>query len=299
MAEVLISSLNQLDGLTTVTSFRLWLARSFAAAYRFQGLRVANLCFGGFTKCTIAQRAFFEMQMYVDLSRSNAHRLIYLEGERFVSERFLLTSLVQPGASVVDIGANIGYYALMFSHLVGRHGRIICIEPEPNNLIELVRNVESNKLENVEVFPVAVGNTKGSIGLSSGVSARVADRGDEEIRVDVLPLGEVIRERAVDFIKIDVEGFEGQVLDGAEDVLSKQRPRLFVEIHPALLVGGYTVAQIINALGRLYRDIRFYEPRERGIGEKVRTRYSRRPMPCQLSLAAVMSRTDVFWAICR
>ncbi len=71
-------------------------------------------------------------------------------------------------------------------------------------------------------------------------------------------LDDVLTER-VDFIKIDVEGYEGQVLEGARKSLERWKPNLFLEIHPAMLAGSHTLESILDLLSRYYDDIRFYQ----------------------------------------
>src|SRR5438874_1437824 len=101
-------------------SLKIRLARLAAVVYRFNGLRIAKRAFARVPEGTVLRRRFFRQNLYLDVSRTDTHRLLYLEGERFVTERALIAELLKPGDRVVDVGANIGYYAIMFAMCVGK-----------------------------------------------------------------------------------------------------------------------------------------------------------------------------------
>src|SRR5262249_15982394 len=146
------------------------------------------------------------------------------------AERFLLRRLLRPGLKVVDVGANIGYYALLTARFIGPEGSISCFEPEPDNVGELERNVERNRLGNVRVLPIAAGEADGEVSLHPGINGKVAVDGSGSLTVPMRRLDSVLS-GPVNLIKIDVEGYEGHVLAGAERLLAAHRPLLFVEVH--------------------------------------------------------------------
>ena len=276
-------------------SLKVRFARWATSIYRFSGLRIAKRAFAKVPEGTVLSRRFFRHNLYLDVSRTDTHRLLYLEGERFVTERALIAELLKPGDRVIDVGANIGYYALMFARLVRKEGSVLCIEPEPDNLVELRRNVAGNDLCNVEILGVAAGEKVGRVGFAAGINGRVASEPNGQLDVDMVLLDSVINGK-IDLIKIDVEGYEGQVLAGAHRVLRQFHPKLFVEVHPDLLI-GYTTADVINLVSVLYKSIRYYEPNIRGVG-KVISRYGSRTFPAVLNERDLSSRTDVFWMVC-
>jgi FkbM family methyltransferase len=178
-------------------------------------------------------------------------KLLYLEGPRFIAERKLLRELVRPGMAVADIGANIGYYALMFQHWVGGRGTVLCFEPEPDNLEELRRNVDRNRLASVTVMPIALGAKDESVSIARGINASITAESTDRVtvpvrRLDSVPIGRL------DFIKIDVEGYEAFVLAGATATLQRFRPDLFIEIHPGLMCAA--------EYGSLLGQLRDYDP---------------------------------------
>jgi len=235
---------------------RVALGRAIAWAFRIRELALAEWAFrrGGF--CT---RRFFGYDLCLDSSRSTIHKLLCLLGERCIEERAIIRSLVKPGMRVLDVGANVGYYALMLAHMVGEHGQVICVEPSPENLPELRLNVERNSLANVSVIPMAVGAENGEARLLGGInSGVVADGGAYSIQVkkiDDLGVGKI------DLLKMDIEGHEGFALDGASRTLAENRPVLFIECHPKLLRrAGDRVGRVVGILRASYgEDLMFWD----------------------------------------
>jgi len=276
--------------------FRLRLAQLAATIYRFHTLRIAGRLFSGVSGVT--PRAFFGRTLYVDTSRGNPQRLLYLEGERFVTERRIVAGLVRPGFAAIDVGANIGYYALMLARYVGS-SEIVCIEPEPANLIELRRNIARNRLSNVTIIPAAAACQSGSASFLTGINGRVVHGGAGEISVTTFML-DSLRDRRVGFVKIDVEGFELDVLRGAAGLIREQRPNLFVEVHPMFQSDARGVGHILALLSEYYPSAVAYRKREGTLLNKVGERYlgcvSLKSGPVDSSL---ISCPDIFWIACR
>jgi FkbM family methyltransferase len=234
----------------------MYLGRGIAFIYRLNTLRLAMVVFRGVPSPTIMRRRFLGKTMVLDVSRSNAQQLLWLQGERFVEERRLLKLLVRPGMTVVDVGANIGYYALMFASCLSGDGKILCLEPEPANLVELTANVSENALEKiVTILPVAAGGVDGTTRFEPGLNAHASDNGSLEVRVRRLDSLEL---PGVDFIKIDVEGYEGLVLDGARELIRRHHPTVFLELHPQLL-SSHTHGEIIQFLQKHYPHVSAFQ----------------------------------------
>ena len=145
----------------------------------------------------------------------------------------------------IDVGANIGYFTGLMSKLAGAGGKVLAIEPEPQNLKLLRENVRRNDLSNVEVFPVGLGAEEGSATLgiykpsNRGRHSMVDTDGKPHITIPVRTLDHLLREsasavQAWSLLKIDVEGYEGFVLEGAQETLPKV-DALVLEFSPSLL----------------------------------------------------------------
>ena len=283
------------------------LARLRAGVWRFKTHPFAERLFAAAPASLVLTRPLFGHTLPVDVSRSSSHRLLYLEGERFVAERHLLHHLLRRGMRVADVGANIGYYALLFAKAVGPSGEVVCFEPEPDNLVELERTLSWNRLANVRVLPVAVGDADGETFLARGVNGRVSANGGQPqpgtVAVALRRLDTVLPQ-GLDFLKVDVEGYEGRVLDGAERLLREHRPVLFVEIHPAAMAAPHSVAGIVETLAPLYRNLAAYAPvRQRHVAEKLAARYlpgsgvRRAALQELLQACREGQRRDPFWLV--
>lgn len=149
-----------------------------------------------------------------------------------------------PGMAFVDIGANLGYYSVLASRLVGSSGQVLAFEPELENLHLLVRNLQENGCANVEIFPYAVGSKLAYAGLhlcswSSGGHSLALERveGGTTKRVVSVALDEFFgAEVRIDAIKMDIEGGEWNALQGMPRILRDPRLKtLIVECHPEFL----------------------------------------------------------------
>lgn len=280
------------------------LGRIRAFFWRFHTLALAGRLFDGLPGPRVLRRRLFGHELRVDVARANPQRLLYLEGERFVAERSLVRSLLRPGFRVADVGANIGYILLLFERAVGPGGSVACFEPEPENVTELRRNVEANGFANVEIFPVAVGALPGTVSLRSGLNGAVAEDGSGDLTVPMVRLDDALP-GPVDFVKIDVEGYEGHVLAGAQRLLAEHRPTLFVEIHPGFLAPPTTVDGLLATLGERYGAIRLYEiAPQAGLRAKLAARYlgkgvrEIRDREALLADCRAGRREEPFWAVC-
>lgn len=229
--------------------------RLVAFCFRLRSLALARAVFGRVKSPTLVKRRFYDRTLVLDVARATPQKLLWLQGRRFVQERALLEALVRPGMHVVDVGANIGYCTMMFSSLVGERGRVWSIEPDPVNLLELEATVAENRLAGqVTVLPVAAGASEGTVRFEPGLNSCVTPQGRSEVAVKSLDSLKLDR---VDLIKIDVEGYEGAVLDGALATLARCQPSLFMELHPQLLT-GHTHAGVLDLMRRHYPQVRAY-----------------------------------------
>jgi FkbM family methyltransferase len=156
-----------------------------------------------------------------------------------IEPRSALYALVAPGGVVVDVGANVGETLLNFARLVGERGQVIGFEINPSTYGRCIRNISLNPFKNVRLFDVGLGSESGSLALArpnarNSGEDRIAQKGGQSgIDVTVTTMDSFVAEHAlarVDLVKIDVEGFEMNVLRGARETLERFRPRLFIEV---------------------------------------------------------------------
>jgi FkbM family methyltransferase len=144
-------------------------------------------------------------------------------------------SRIQPGATVWDVGANVGLYAIPSARAAGSSGAVFAFEPVPANLAYLRRHVQLNRLDNVHIVEAAVAATSGGVRMGPGDSgSEAAVRDDGPWIVPAVSLDEwraATRTPAPILIKIDVEGAEADVLAGATETLRTARPTIFLSLH--------------------------------------------------------------------
>ena len=173
-----------------------------------------------------------------------------------------LSKCISPGDTVWDIGANIGLYTVQFANLVGASGLVVAFEPSKVNFLRLAHTCQS--LRNVELQPFGLGNADGNIRFQQGAddlgaTSRVCETGEPGEVVEIRVGDDLIAARlaAPNVIKLDVEGFEGEVLTGlSKRLLSPESIAAGVEVHFGILHDrglGSTPRQI----ERMLRDVGF------------------------------------------
>ena len=134
--------------------------------------------------------------------------------EQYESETTeVFKKMIKPGDTVIDIGANIGYYTVLASTLVGPTGKILAFEPSKQYFVLLEKTLKENNIKNVQAFQKAVGRKKSRGKMISDVLVS----GDD---VDVVSLDEFIHE-PIQFIKMDIEGHEMEALNGMLKTIRK------------------------------------------------------------------------------
>lgn len=147
----------------------------------------------------------------------------------------LFTGMVEKDSVVYDIGANVGFYTLLSSALVGSKGKVFAFEPSRRNLRYLRRHLSINNIKNVRIYDVAVSDSSGEISFddTKGSSqGKISKSG--KIKVNSVSLDEFFAQGELlppDYLKIDVEGAEALVLKGAMDLLRKYHPIIFLAAH--------------------------------------------------------------------
>ena len=155
--------------------------------------------------------------------------------------------LLKDGDVALDIGANIGYYSIMMAKIV-RNGKVICFEPTKKYFKILSKNVNANKLTNVQVYNFALSNRIGKFNIFVGSDSatmhpinKVENRNKETINTQTLDSfvsNNNIKD--INFIKIDIDGHEPLFFEGAEKTLNTYKPIIIMEIsHQHFRKAGY------------------------------------------------------------
>jgi FkbM family methyltransferase len=179
-------------------------------------------------------------------------------GEYETFQTAIIHKLVKKGTLVLDIGANIGYYTLLFARLVGGEGRVIAFEPNLDNFAVLQRNVKLNGYSNVRPERKAVSDVNAELKLYiSEINKgdhRIYDSGDgrRSTKVESVRLDDYLSNvsQSISLIKMDVQGAEGAVLQGMEKLLARNRDvRIITELWPAgMHRAGFTPERYLSML---------------------------------------------------
>ena len=178
-----------------------------------------------------------------DFRACSLDRLVYLTLHRLgfmgKEERAFFESQIQPGMNVAEAGANIGVYTIQLSRLVGPEGRVFAFEPSPHLFACLCENLERAGVKNVEPLNLALGSAPGKLsletdGLNSGDTHISREEKAGATQVEVARLDAVLADKRVDFFKLDVQGWELEVLRGMTGLFDANPAlRLFIEYWPA------------------------------------------------------------------
>ena len=165
---------------------------------------------------------------------------LYWQGEHEREIQTLFSEYLKPDDVVYDVGANIGFFALLAARLVGPRGIVFAFEPDPDNSSRLQENIEANSLMHVRVVrsPIWSYNTSVFFARSSDHSTRLVGSvrtprvGTEGFYEQAVTLDDFAKHHpAPDFIKMDIEGGEMQALAGACGLFTRAKPRLLLEVH--------------------------------------------------------------------
>ena len=186
-------------------------------------------------------------------------RTIFCTGEWEPRETALIAGLLHPGDVFVDVGANIGYFTLLASQMVGATGRVIAVEASPRTFRLLEANVRLNGCGNVDLRHVAAGEAPG---FATMVEREAGNAGGDQVRFTAADAPEAVRvdrldrmlgDHRVRLIKLDIEGAEAKALRGATGLLERaDAPDLVFEFTPDFLEGmGDAPRELVGMLEAL------------------------------------------------
>ena len=224
-------------------------------------LRIYDLIF----RLIWPKRNVIEVQgskMYVDLDSELILRktfesyIMAPDREKQMTEIF--NKVVKEGNTILDLGANLGYYTLLAAKLVGKNGKVFAFEPEPRNYNLLLKNIALNEYENVVPMQKAISDKAGVVKLfldtedSGSHTIRHIGENKEFIEVPAVALDEFFADKglSIDVIKMDIEGAEIAAFTGMDRIIREnENLKMFIEFYPSLIKeAGQSPEEFVNKL---------------------------------------------------
>ena len=169
---------------------------------------------------------------------SDEQEILYHQNQArwYEKDMGVFRSLVAPGQTAIDVGANLGFVTTMLASIVGPEGRVISFEPSPRVFAKLTKTIAANRLDQVTPINVGCGASSAverlnEVSASSGNASILADGpGSTEIRIERLDDIPEATATHVSLLKIDTEGYEPEVLRGAQRLIADHRPIIYLEM---------------------------------------------------------------------
>lgn len=220
--------------------------------YRYLGIRGLSVAVYFAVLITVAKllgkktmvRSVHDYRLHLDTRDRGLSRTLFLFGKREIDHYRMLQAILRPEMKILDIGANIGYYAIMEALVVGPSGNIVAIEPMLPNIEMLRRNIDLNNIENIEVVHGAVSAQTGTGQMfmsthsnlhtfhNQGTAASSLD--STPVDVPTFTLQDVAAGRMQpDLMRMDVEGHEVEILGQLADLVERgvMSPMVIFETH--------------------------------------------------------------------
>jgi len=188
----------------------------------------------------------------------------------------LIIKEIKPDFVCLDIGSNIGYYACLESKLVGEKGHIIAIEPSIENFQYLKKNLSFSQNQNYETCNFACGDKNGETNFAISDRSnwsRIVENDDLQslindnihiVKVPVKKIDTFFLEKPIeklDFIRMDVEGYESKIYSGMKETIKKFKPILQIEVHH-LFIGIDSTKKLLHELKNDGYKVKYYIPKD-------------------------------------
>lgn len=189
--------------------------------------------------------------------------------------RMNLYNLVKPGSIVMDVGANVGDTTMHLAKYAGEKGQVHSFEPDTYNFARITKNLSLNNFKNITLNNLGLGAEESYLKIivrdehNRGMNQLIKEELKEgDAGVKIVKLDDYISENAidhVDLIKIDVEGFDFEVLKGASQILDRIKPDLFIELDDRCLKKQASSAMELVA----FLNTKGYEVKHAETAEKI------------------------------
>lgn len=211
----------------------------------------------------------------LDISKQLDHSIYFFSVRDRAWDNLL--ERLHPDYGIIDVGANIGYLTLQFATRC-KKGAVYAFEPDSETFYKLTQNVNLNKFGNIQLFHTALGSATGTGELyriyesNPGANRILSQKPAASVPSETVPIATLDEYdskgsfKAVDLIKIDVEGFELFVLEGARNLILKRKPILFIELVDQNLklqgCSGHSVIDYLVKLDYVIFDAKTMKPLE-------------------------------------
>jgi len=185
----------------------------------------------------------FEVQGF-KIKRGTTRKLL-LAGDIYPSMTALIKKEVKKGMYVFDLGANIGWFTLLFSKLVGEIGHVCAFEANPDTFKILKENIEINKIKNVSIFQLAISNKIGVARFNldrfedgeSRLESKMKTQNPISVKTTTLDQFCAEHNMKVDFIKMHIEGSEPKAFQGMKNTISSNpKIKIISKFHPLKII---------------------------------------------------------------
>lgn len=159
----------------------------------------------------------------------------------------IISNLIKKNMICLDVGGNIGFYPLLESFLVGNNGKIIVVEPIPENFQYLEKNIKLNKIKNIDFFKIALGDVNGNIEFlleDQKNTCWIPPKNytiSHEMKTQIIPIKigddflDELKISHIDFIRMDAEGYELNIIYGLKKIIESSKPIISLELHRKIL----------------------------------------------------------------
>lgn len=203
----------------------------------------------------------------LDLENEGISGTLAINGIREIDHTTILIQELEEGMVCLDIGSNIGYYPLIMASIVGESGKVYAFEPDPRNFKILEMNIRTNCFDTIiKPYPIAVGLEPGQLEMlmmnktnlntlvnDGSIISEVHDLTEKRI-VDVTSIDEIYQkcEKNIDFIRMDIEGFEVEVFRGGLNFFKEiKNCKILLELHPIAYNETRNFAAVLQEIFKL------------------------------------------------
>ena len=216
-----------------------------------------------FSSSAFIKRKIFNFKMYLNPRDNGISRTLLLYGEREQDHKIILEKVLKKNMKIFDIGANIGFYVLMESKLIGDNGKIVAVEPVPENLELLKKNLELNNNKITKTIQVGLSDQSeekknfflsdhSNLGSLIQLNNSINLKNVKKIKIKTLSLKKLISKTFVpDFIRMDIEGHEVSVLNSLSKLKLKKYPIICFETHKSKYTKKNSMKSVLKKLFKI------------------------------------------------